>query len=167
MDSCTSATSPKCCSAQPISHHLLWFSLPLSLSAPAPLAPLRLLLPPLSGLPNHPFLSKQSFTVAALFPGGAGRPFEPMAKGAHSRARSILRYLCSRAEGSWKDRSRKLTEIKFSIMCQPCAGCYAYSISLNPYTSSEVRISSQFPEEETENPRSHRACPGQVWKWGC
>lgn len=58
---------------------------------------------------------------------------------------------CSRAEGSWRDRSRKPTEIKFSIMCQPCAGCYAYSISLNPYTSSEVRISSHRESEKSQS----------------
>lgn len=54
---------------------------------------LRLLSPSLPGLPDHPYLSKLSFTLAALFPGGAERPFEPMVKGTHSRALSILRYL--------------------------------------------------------------------------
>lgn len=38
---------------------------------------------------------------------------------------------CSRAEGSCKDRSRKPTEIKFSIMCQPLLGAMlTHSLSI-------------------------------------
>lgn len=125
---------------------------------PSPLAPLPLLLPPLSGLPNHPHLSKQSFTVAAVFPGGAGRPFEPTAKDTHPRAHSILRYLAPEQRapaGTGVGNQRKSN----SLLC----ASRVLGAMLTQSLSILIPV-QRYVLAATENPRSHRACPGQVWK---
>lgn len=123
--------------------------------------------PPLPSLSNHSCLSKQSVTAAALFPGGAGRPFKPMARGSQS-FQSLLhsQIPCSRAGGSWKDRSRKATGIRSSIMCQQYAGGDAYLISQSSHQFRGKYEQPQLSEEETQSlPRVIQLEMGEPTPW--
>lgn len=132
----------------PILHLLLWLGLlflPLgacsSCSSLLPLALLASILPcPLSIWSPRAPLALQNGASQQLVHNRDTKALLAYSKGQSFQSPLSSQIPCSRAEGSWKNRSRKQTEIVFSIMCQQYAGCYASLISLNPHKSLEVSI---------------------------
>lgn len=69
---------------------------------------------------------QNSFTAA-----GHSRGRKDYGKGQSFQSLLGSQISCSKAEGSWKDRSRKPTGIEASIICQQYAGSCVYLISLH------------------------------------
>lgn len=130
--------------------------LPLTLLAPSSPAHSQ------SGLPNHPCPSKQLHSCWSQ-QGQEGlwqRAIIPKS----ARFSDILLQSRGLLEGQEQETNRNRSLYYMPAVC--------WELCLLDFTpshdSSEVRhYYPHFSEEETENPRSHRACPESYsWKWG-